>query len=114
MTEQRRRKREHSLYYLQVFPAGKDEPLGRLVDITPEGMMLVCEIPVAIGSLYQLNILLPQELADAGVISCRAECRWCRSALNPDFFDAGFHILEASDRDRSLIDLLIAHFSFSG
>jgi len=114
MTEQRRRKREHSLYYLPVFPAGKDEPLGRLVDITPEGLMLVCEVSVAVGTHYQLNILLPQELAEATAISCRAECRWCRSALNPDFYDAGFRIVETSDRDRSLINLLITHFSFSG
>ncbi len=113
MTEQRRRKREHSLYYLPVFPVGQDELLGRLVDITPEGMMLVCEVAVAVGTHYRLNILLPQELAEATAISCLAECRWCRSALNPDYFDAGFRILEVSDRGRSLIDLLITHFSFS-
>lgn len=114
MTEQRRRKREQSLYYLPVFPVGNDEPLGRLVDITPEGLMLICEVAVAVGSHYQLNILLPQELGEATTISCRAECRWCRPALNPDFYDAGFRILETSDRNRSLIDLLTTHFSFSG
>jgi PilZ domain len=114
MTEQRRRKREQSLYYLQVYPAGKEEPLGRLVDLTTDGLMLVCEVPVAVGSRYRLNILLPQDLAEAAAISCLAECRWCRSALNPDFHDAGFRITEVSDRDRSLIDLLITHFSFSG
>jgi hypothetical protein len=46
MQEKRKLKRRHLIYYLRVFEKNTDTLLGYLVDITPEGIMIMSESPV--------------------------------------------------------------------
>lgn len=114
LEDNRRLNRENTIYYLEALEAGSGQTVGRLVDITAEGIMLICETPIEVGRQFELTIQLPQEVARASEVRFSAEARWCRPALNIDFFDAGFKILHASPQDRSLIDLIIRFYSFSG
>lgn len=112
--EQRRGKREQSIYYLQVTDRGGSRTLGRLVDLTTEGMMLVSEEPLVPENNYGLQITLPREIAGATEVEFEAQCRWCRQAANPDYFDVGLQVLDISVSHLSRLELLIKYFSFSG
>ena len=43
MEEKRKHKRVNLIYYLEIFDNTTDKHLGYLVDITPEGLMMISE-----------------------------------------------------------------------
>ncbi len=110
--EQRKSQRKQTVFYLEVMDAEIDQPIGRLVDITTEGVMLIHEHPLAINRLYQLRILLPKPLGGASQVEFKAECRWCRQSVNEAFFDAGLRILEIAPEDLTRIDMVMKFYSF--
>lgn len=110
--EQRRAKREQTIFYLEVIDAEIDQPIGRLVDITTEGVMVVHDSPLAVHREYQVKILLPRELNGSSTIEFKAECRWCRLSVNQDYFDAGLRIVEVSNNDRIRMEMVMKYYSF--
>ncbi len=112
--ELRKAKREQSIYYLQVTDRGGGKTVGRLVDLTTEGIMVVSEGPLDPEANYGLQITLPREIAGATEVEFDAQCRWCRPAANPDYFDSGLQVLDISLTHLSRLELLIKYFSFSG
>ena len=111
---QRKSQRKQTVFYLEVVDVEIDQPTGRLVDLTAEGLMLIHEHPLAINRLYQLRILLPKKLGGASQVECTAECRWCRPSVNTDFFDAGLRIVDLSEEDAARIDMIMKYYSFGG
>ena len=114
MGDKRRLKRENTIFYLETLDGSTEKTLGRLIDVTGEGVMLMSESPIEPGTRHLLRIKLPREIARASQVEFEAECRWSRKSVNEDYFDSGFRITQASEKDRDLIDLLIKFFSFSG
>jgi PilZ domain len=110
--EQRKSKREQTIFYLEVFDAEIDQCLGRVVDITSEGVMLIHERPLAINRVYQLKIMLPREISGSSQLHLKAECRWCRQSVNEQFFDAGLRITDISDENKLRIDIVLKYYSF--
>ncbi len=53
---------------------------GELVNITTEGLMLICERELEIGSIFQLSLQLPEPINDKQTIELGADCLWCRKA----------------------------------
>lgn len=91
--DSRRLPRAQLAYYMPVHELESGEEVGRIVDITPEGLRLVCEAPIEEDEDYML-VLETQD--DNGVIR-RLELEtvsvWCRPDTNSDFFAAGFQII---------------------
>jgi hypothetical protein len=112
LEEQRRAKREQTIFYLEVIDAEIDQSIGRLVDLTTDGIMVVHDSPLAVHREYQLRILLPRELNGASQIEFKAECRWCRLSVNQDYFDAGLRIVEVSANERLRMEMVMKYYSF--
>ncbi len=110
--EKRAQKRRNTLYYLEVFNLETAELLGRLVDITTEGMMLLCEKPLTPNTTYACRMRLPSEILGRTNIIFDATCVWQRRAANNDFYEAGFKSLIADPGDIDAIEMLIQHFAF--
>jgi len=86
MQEKRKLKRRHLIYYLRVFEKNADQPIGHMVDISDEGMMLISEDP--------------------------AESRWCREDENPDFYNTGFQLIHPSPEHIKITGHLVQKFCF--
>jgi len=112
MEERRKLKRRHIIYYLLVFDQDTQSMLGHLVDITPQGMMVISEQPLEVGRLYNLRLLLPYQIAGKRELIFQAHSKWCQKDLNPDFYDTGFQLLNVSDEDIRTIDWLIEQAGF--
>ncbi|MDY6847802.1 MAG: PilZ domain-containing protein [Thermodesulfobacteriota bacterium] len=110
--EKRAQKRRNTLYYLEVFNLETAELLGRLVDITTEGMMLLCEKPLTSNTTYPCRMRLPSEILGRTNIIFDATCVWQNQAANSDFYEAGFKSLIADPGDIDAIEMLIQHFAF--
>ncbi len=111
-TEKRGEKRRHLLCYLRVFDRAREELLGRVADITTEGMMLVSDEPVPTGARYRLWMEYPLEDADMGRILLEAESLWCRRAENPELHECGFAFVDLEPETARDIRRLIDELDF--
>jgi len=113
MTEHRHLKRRHLLYYLRVTDRHCGAPLGNLVDITREGLMLVTRRPVEARKVHRLRLHLPREVLPENYVDLDAESVWTRPDANPDLHVTGFRILDLTTVARQAIDQLVDDFGFS-
>ena len=51
MREQRRIERHQLPFYLRVFNAITDKPIGSIGNVSADGLLLVSELPMLVGSL---------------------------------------------------------------
>jgi hypothetical protein len=112
VNERRKFKRRLLVYNLEVFESESNEPMGRVVDITPEGMMLVRAQPIDINSVLHLSVELPSEIFSARRVNFTAIARWCRHDINPDLFDIGLEFTDITDKNIETIIGLIADYAF--
>ncbi|QSA96612.1 PilZ domain-containing protein [Methylococcus sp. EFPC2] len=110
---QRKIPRRHLIFYLRVFDRETGVPVGNLVDITSEGVMLVSEHELGVGNLYHLRMELPAEMFPHGRLDLDAECLWSGNDVNPEFFDSGFRLLNIDEKALSCIRYLLDMYGFA-
>ena len=114
MPDQRKLKRRQLIYYLKVLDRETDNPVGRLVDITGQGFMLISSDPLPVHLEYGLKMHLPAEMASKDHIEFTALSLWCKKDINPDFFDTGFRFKDITPDDLRIINDLIHEFELPG
>ncbi len=112
MPERRKLKRRHLLYYLQVFKGPDNSLAGHVVDITPEGVMLMTGTEMAPGRTLELRMIMPGDPGDDRELQFTATSLWCRQDVNPDFWDVGFKTEGLSRKQAAAIETLIDDYGF--
>ncbi|MDR1612267.1 MAG: PilZ domain-containing protein [Planctomycetota bacterium] len=107
-SDQRRLRRHYLIYYLRVFDRQTGSVIGHLVDITPNGIMILRDSPIEIGGKYSLRLRWRNSVGRLQVVDFEGECKWCRPDVNPDFYGAGFSVSADSDAHVQAISELIA------
>lgn len=88
------------------------EEIGKVVNLTVEGMMLALREPQEPGAIYQLALILPEDLeATDDAIYLGADCLWCSATSAGGYFWAGLQILDASLEAQTLIGQLIDNYA---
>ena len=108
--EQRHYSRHHLIYYLRVFDGISSRVIGHTVDISPKGIMLITDEPIAVHEEYRLRMRFPGSGAEQEELLFDAVCKWCREDENPEFHIAGFQIQELPESATNFIQGLIAEF----
>jgi len=110
--DRRKTQRKYLIYYLRVFDQNTGNLVGHIVDISPEGVMLISESPIEVDMVFQFRMDLP---TDTGKTHADFSARsiWCQRDANPDFYDTGFHLLEIEEGDVSAIEQLIRLYGFN-
>lgn len=83
-----------------------DEPLGKLVNIHSEGLMIMSEGPLDTESIYQLELVLASPINDQTTIPVVADCLWQSPASTDGSYWVGFKIVEVSNKSLELIEQL--------
>lgn len=110
-SEQRRLNRIHIVYYLRVFDAD-GRLLGHVGDVSPDGMRVIGEHALDAGRTLDLHMEFPLSGHRREWVALRAECRWSRRDVNPDFYNSGFRLIDPSAAAVARIRELIDEFSF--
>lgn len=113
MTDKRRLKRRQLIYYLKVVDQNTGQPVGRLVDITVEGMLVVSSQPIPLDREYNLRIDLPEGLGKRPPISLQAKTLWSKPDINPDFVDTGMAFVKIAPLDLQTVLDLIAEYELA-
>jgi hypothetical protein len=111
MPERRKLKRRHLIYYLRVFHRSTGRQVGHLVDLTPEGMLLMSERPIRVGRTLPLAMTLPSADGEQK-IEFDATSLWTSPDVNPDFYDTGFKFEKVSRRHLAELETLIDDYGF--
>ena len=110
--ERRAFKRKYLMFYSRVFNRQTGEMVGHLVDLTPEGAMLLSERPIATDAVFSLHMELPDDVSDHLHLKFEAKSLWCKRDVNPDFYAAGFQLLDMPQEDLQVIERLIEAYGF--
>ncbi len=112
MDDKRTIKRRHLIYYLKVFDKDSEHIIGFLVDITPHGIMLMSEVPIETGKVFNLKILIQSSLHKREYLNFKAKSLWCRHSINSDFYDTGFELIDTDPKAFGEIESIIDTLGF--
>ena len=107
MTEKRRTPRKIADDVLEVSDQHTNTILGKVVNISAEGLMLITNEPFTVGSVYELDLKLPCLIKGHSKVSFGAEVVWSTPASQPGSHWSGFRIIDVSEDAVLTIDDLI-------
>ncbi|MHB8790020.1 MAG: PilZ domain-containing protein [Desulfobulbaceae bacterium] len=106
--DQRILNRHHLIYYLRVYDNTSSRVLGHVVDISPQGVMLITDAPLVPGADYRLRMCFPGMGSSRDELIFEAICRWCRPDENPAFYLVGFQIRNLLPEEANFIQGMIS------
>lgn len=104
--------RRHLIYYLKVEDKNSGKIVGRIVDITRQGVLLISDSAYDNSDTISVRIELGDELFARmhGHLDLKIVCRWSKKDINPDYFVNGFEFVNQTPAQelviRNLIDLI--------
>jgi hypothetical protein len=110
--DRRQFKRRYLAFYSRVFDVRSHQMLGHVVDITPQGLMLISETPLPPDTAFRLEIELPEDFAHKRAIIFDARSRWCQADIDPHFHNTGFQLVDIAADDVAIIQRIVATFGF--
>lgn len=111
MSDNKRRLHRHELQVqIEVWHATSDDHLGRLVNIHSQGLMLLCNGPLAEDTLYSLRLDVPQTVVETGHITLGADCLWVNATGDAGQHWAGFQIIDLGPAEQAAIECLVERF----
>lgn len=90
---------------IELIDINLDQPLGKLINISAGGFMLLASGEIPTNQLFQLRLQLQNgdEFAEFG-----AECLWAQETSDEGHFWVGFQIIDISEQNTTRINSLIA------
>jgi len=114
MEDYRHRPRKNTPHNVKVLDEETGRILGRVVDITADGMMLVSRTEIAPGTQFDLRINLPVMVHHRTDVSVTARTVWCNSDANPSYFKVGFKFINLAGEDGFLLEDVMHRFNLVG
>jgi hypothetical protein len=110
--DRRKFRRRYIMYYSRVFDRRTGRVIGYIVDLTPEGAMIISEEPIEPQTVFQLRMDLPEELSEQGYIYFEACSVWCERDVDPNFWDIGVKLTTIEPDDVTILERMIAEYGF--
>lgn len=112
MFTERRIERHQLPYFLRVFNSVTQKPIGYLGNVSEDGLMLISQLPIMVGAVFDLRLKIPASDGILQVIDLRACCLWCHEDATPHHYDAGFSLQWVPPEYQQLVHALKQYFSF--
>lgn len=93
--------------FLPVYDTATQEQLGRMVDLSITGMMLIATHELPVGRIFEIEIRMPEgHVVPSFRIS--AESVWCRTApTNAQHFGVGFRFAQMEEDALARLEALM-------
>ncbi|WP_044872160.1 PilZ domain-containing protein [Pseudomonas sp. LFM046] len=107
MEERRQHSRHATELQLELFDLHSGQRLGRIVDLSMDGFMLLSELPLDADSVWECRLVPLTWVEGIEEIRLGADCLWTRQGEDERNCWAGFHIIDlAEDQEAALEELL--------
>ncbi|MEN8007918.1 MAG: PilZ domain-containing protein [Candidatus Krumholzibacteriota bacterium] len=104
MEDYRHRPRKNTPHKVKVLMADSGHLVGRVVDITADGMMLVTKDDIKVGKHYEFRIILPVMVHHRTDVTLEARAIWKHSDGNPDYSKCGFKFVNLPGEEGFLLE----------
>ena len=101
--EQRRSRRKNPESTVQVVNAMTGHSMGRVGNLSIDGMMLIATTPTRENALYQFVFHLPDERGQPVPIEVGVHEQWSEPANVPGQFWVGFQFIDVAPQDLATI-----------
>jgi len=106
--------RRKMFYYLEAKDAECHTILGRIGDVSENGLLMLTEMPLELHSRYRIEIQLPESLSiDQKTLTVSIAVRWIKPDHNPAISCAGCQIVDPGEQGQDIIQSLIEYYAFS-
>ncbi len=110
--DRRDMKRRHLIYNIAVLKVATGEEIGRLADISTEGLMIASPSKLPLHEHNLLTFKLPESCQQYSNVEFEAEARWHKDDANPSYELTGYHVIEPVDDYKKLCQLLVRQIGF--
>jgi len=108
MDEKRKTQRKQTDHFFGVFHRGTDAFIGKLIDLSTNGMMIQAVQYMDVSSIYEFRVDLPSPVAGKRHLAFDTECVWCHeSKSSKGNYDVGFQIAEIQIEEIETIQYLL-------
>jgi hypothetical protein len=107
MRENRKEPRVETVANIPVHDINSGHQLGQLVNLSSEGMMLICPEPIEENRIFQLELPLETLHREYGSLSCGVQSLWSNEANQKGRYWVGFQIIDISPEAKEIIETLI-------
>ena len=107
MKDKRKLKRQRPTVHIAVYDRATQQSVGRLVDLTTQGLRVIGKTYMMACNFYHLRLELPQEFAGSRHVSFEARCVWCNPDADAQECDSGFILEGLSSADIERLQLLL-------
>ncbi len=114
MREKRRLPRTVADTNILVHDVNTGRPLGRVVNLSGEGMMLIGPEPVESNLVFQLELALESPHRGHKSLRCGVESLWNSKAHQSGHYWTGFHIIDISPETTEIIESLVEMWLVAG
>ena len=110
--EKRKEPRRHLIFYLKVVDPVSGQLIGHLVDISPVGMMMICQDELATNQEIPVKLILPAVFESATHLELIGDTVWCHKDVNPDYYAVGIRFRNTTPENTLIIQDLVDSFGF--
>jgi hypothetical protein len=107
MRERRHLARRGADEVIQVWNINTDQPLGQIVNLSREGLMLIGHQAVESHLIFQLELRLQQPRRGHSRLLLGAESQWCSETSEPGHYWTGYQIIDISLGTAEIIEDLL-------
>ncbi len=112
MQDRRKHKRRYLLYYARIFNADTSEMVGHLVDLTPEGLMMVSEKPILPGKQYNFRLELSEDISESQFLDFKACSVWCKPSKIESYYNVGFQTQSLTNEETAIVHSIVRSYGF--
>ncbi|MEW5924187.1 MAG: PilZ domain-containing protein [Candidatus Zixiibacteriota bacterium] len=107
MSEKRKFVGRQACHNLSLFDRKTGDFLGRVVNMSINGLMLVSDQPIEFPKLYECKIELPEEILESRELIFDAESKWCNKNDELNCYETGFLLRNLSEKVGDIVRLLM-------
>jgi len=107
MANSRKHNRRKTSDYFITQDRSTGDVIGRVLDMSTDGLRLMTMEPVATSRRIKAIIKLQKPVDGRGEIEFDAECRWCLENERAGWYEAGFRFLDLSPGTAAIISRLL-------
>ena len=114
MQDYRHRPRRNTPYVVKAFDTETGQLLGRVVDITADGMMIVTKQALAPDRTFHLRITLPVMVRHRTDVTVEARVIWCEQDTSPGFCKIGVQFVNIPGEYGFLLEDVMHKLKWAG
>ena len=108
MKNKRKAQRKKTNEFIEIHDKETDEFIGKLLDLSTKGMMILAMCSMITQTIYEIRIDLPKPIEGKHNLTFDAECVWCHeSASSKKTYNAGFQITEIESEEIKTLQILL-------